>query len=298
LPYSVPVSTDKLNDLKEALLAGLRAIPNPLERAKRSQGLVDELPDAISRIRFEAMTEVGASMTHAELGQALGLTRARVSQILKAGPPPERSLLAPDAGEPVTFAVVEKRDSETGQPVTASTTKAALRKLEELAATLGVETDEEQIPPPGLLDLNRNNLAVLIGPRISSLIAQVVASDPVIQWRRDSRNHWYLVDSRTGAEFHSDFDNGWTPTAEGERQCIAHIGRIRRPDSQGAFLYLGGAHAAGTAGAVDAFVRDYTSIWEQAKRALWSAVVVTKATEKGVPISAELATPIYVHGKR
>jgi hypothetical protein len=292
------VADDKQDELRRALLDGLRQVTDPLERARLAQSLGDEIPDAISRIRFNAMSELAASMTHADIGEAIGISRARVSQILKAGPPPERPLLAPDAGVPVTFAVVEKRDSETGQPVTASTTKTALRKLEELATALGVETDEEQIPPPGLLDLNRNNLAVLIGPRISSLVAQVVASDPVIQWRRDIRNHWYLIDSKTGAEFHSDFDNGWTPTAEGERQCIAHIGRIRRPDSQGAFLYLGGAHAAGTAGAVDAFVRDYTSIWDQAKRALWSAIVVTKATEKGVPISAELATPIYVHGKR
>lgn len=287
------------------LLGEIRRLADPIDRAKHYTALIENLGSVTSLAseeRYEALVEARdvKGMTQAQIAKALGLTPTRINQMLKAkpGPPPERALLAPDAAEPMTFAVVEKRDGETGQPVIASTTKTALRKLEELAATLGVTTNEERVPPPGLLDLNKNNLAVLIGPRISALIAQVVASDPVIHWKRDSRNHWYLVDSNTGAEFHSDFDNGWNTHTDGERQCIAHIGRIRRPDSQGAFLYLGGAHAAGTAGAVEVFVREFASIWEKARRSLWSAIVVTKTDEKGDVLSADLATPIYVHGKR
>jgi hypothetical protein len=33
------------------------------------------------------------------------------------------------------------------------------------------------IPPPGLVDLNRDNLVVICGPRLSPIIAQVLASD-------------------------------------------------------------------------------------------------------------------------
>jgi transcriptional regulator with XRE-family HTH domain len=287
------------------LLGEVRRIADPVERAKRYTELIERFGSATtlaSEGRHEALTEASKvrGIAQAEIAKALGLTPARINQMLKStpGPPPERALLAPDAGVPLSVAVVEKQAADNGLPTTAVTTQAAVGKLRELASTLSLTVEEEEvIPPPGLVDLNRNNLAVLIGPRISSLIAQVVAGDPVIQWRRDKRGHWYLVDTKTGAEFHSDFDASFAAGQE-EGQCIAQIGRIRRPDSQGSFLYLGGAHTAGTAGAVDVFVREYTSIWEQAKRSLWSAVVVTKATEKGVPISAELATPIYVHGKR
>jgi transcriptional regulator with XRE-family HTH domain len=288
------------------LLGEVRRTADPIERAKRYTELIERFASATtlaSEGRHEALVEAKnvKGIPQAKIAKALGLTPARINQMLKStpGPPPERALLAPDAGIPLSIAVVEKRDAEGGKPTVLLSTQHAIDKLQDLASTLGLQTEKkpEVIPPPGIVDLNRDNLAVLIGPRISALIAQVVASDPVIHWRRDKRNHWYLVDSRTGAEFHSDFDNG-TNNDVGERQCIAHIGRVRRPDSQGSFLYLGGAHAAGTAGAVDVFVREYTSIWEQAKRAAWSAIVVTKTDADGDIISAELATPIYVHGKR
>lgn len=288
---------DTLNYLRDHLLHSLRGMADPLERAKVTQRLIEELPADLSKVRFDAMKQLSSSMTHVEIGDALDITRARVSQILKAGPPPERALLAPDSDGPMAVAVVEKRD-ENGRATTSVTTQTAVGKLREFASTMDVIIeDAEVVPPPGIIDLNRNNLAVLIGPRISSLIAQIVASDPAIQWRRDTGGHWYLVDSKTGREFHSDFDHRFS-LGQDAGQCIAQIGRIRRPDGQGSFLYLGGAHAPGTAGAVDVFVREYSAIWEQAKRSLWSAIVITRATEKGVPISAELATPIYIHGKR
>jgi transcriptional regulator with XRE-family HTH domain len=294
------------NETLTRLLAEIRRIADPIERAKRYTVLIEDLGATVteaSKARKEDLDELKnvKGMSQADIAKALEVSPPRVTQMLKSrpGPPPERALLAPDAGVPLSVAVVEKQAADNGRATIAVTTGVAIGKLRELASTLSLTVDEEEelVPPPGLVDLNRNNLAVLIGPRISSLIAQVVAGDPVIQWRRDKRGHWYLVDSKTGAEFHSDFDASFAAGQE-EGQCIAQIGRIRRPDGQGSFLYLGGAHTAGTAGAVDVFVREYASIWEQAKRALWSAVVVTKATEKGVPISAELATPIYVHGKR
>lgn len=287
------------------LLEEVRRIADPIERAKRYTELIDRMrltttlaSDERQVVLIEARDVKG--MSQVDIAKGLGLTPARISQMLTSTPglPPERALLAPDAGVPVSIAVVEKRDAEHGKPTVLLSTQQAFDKLKELASTLSLQTEKyEAIPPPGIVDLNRNNLAVLIGPRISALIAQVVASDPVIHWRRNKRNHWYLVDSKTGTEFHSDFDNG-EPLDDSEHQCIAHIGRIRRPDSQGSFLYLGGAHAVGTAGAVDAFVREYASIWEQAKRATWSAIVVTKTDKHGDIISADLATPIYVHGKR
>lgn len=291
-------------DLLESLLAEARRTTDPVERAKRLTTLIDELgvtTNEASRERLAAMAEaVARGRSQAELAEALSLTRSRVNQMLKTLPHPiaDRAILAADAKAPVTIAVVEKRDAETGQPVITTLTREAAAKLEALAESFDLEHEIERVPPPGIVDLNTDNLVVLIGPRISALVAQVVASDPAIQWRRDKRGRWYLVEVATGREFHSDFDDGWDPASDGERTCIAQIGRIRRPDGNGSFLYLGGAHAPGTAGAVDLFVRDVGEIWEQTKRALWSAVVTTKVAEDGEIISSDLATPIYTQGKR
>ena len=294
----------RLDDLHSEI----RQVGDPLERAKLLTTVMDDMgavTTSYSETRQGALVEAKEvkGMTQADIAKQLGLTPARINQMLKARatPLPERALLAPDAGVPIAVAVVEKRDDEKRRvPTIAISTQAAVAKLGRLATDLNlpIKEDPEVIPPPGLVDLNRNNLAVLIGPRISSLIAQIVAGDPVIQWRQDKRGNWYLIDTKTGAEHHSDFDYDFATNGQDEGHCIAQIGRIRRPDGHGSFLYLGGAHTPGTAGAVDVFVREYTSIWEQAKRSLWSAIVVTKADSKGKLISAELVTPIYVHGKR
>lgn len=290
------------NDLLQDLLHRLRQIPDPLERARHAQRLIADGPDALARVRFDAMVDLGKNgMNHSEIGAALGLTRARVSQILKAGPPSERALLAPEPGAPLKICVVQKRETEQGRPAIAQSTMTAIGKLHRLASDLGIEVSGddgyEAIPPPGIIDLNENNLVVLMGPRTSALIAQAITSDPAIQWQRDKRNNWYIRDVNTGQEFHSEFD-GTSPPGEGDRTCVAHIGRIRRPDGRGGFLYLAGAHAPGTAGAVEYFISETSSLWGRVKHSLWSAVVQATVNDEGKVTAVELATPIYVHGKR
>lgn len=280
----------------------IRGIADPRQRAKASHALIEDLriqAAEASGIRKAAIGELitrgGASRVQA--AGLLGVTRERIRQILAEGPPPERAILAPDPG-PVAIAVAQKRDSDSGGPALADPTRKALAALEAAAASLDIEVAEEKIGPPGMIDLNRSNLAVLIGPRISALIGQALSADPVIRWRQDRRGLWYLTDTKTGEEFHSDFDEGWRGRADGERACIAHVGRIRRPDGQGSFLYLGGAHSPGTAGAVAFLIRELPEIWEQVRRSpLWSAVVRTIAGDDGIPVSSELVTPVYTHGK-
>jgi transcriptional regulator with XRE-family HTH domain len=277
----------------------LRAITDPVRRARRATEIIEArtaLISAASAVRQEALELLRATMTQAEIAKGTGLTRARVSQLLGSSRP-DRALLAPEAG-PLTIAVVQKQAPDSGQPVLASVTRRALDALTGAARELGITTTEEEVPPPGFIDLNRSNLAVMIGPRISALIGQALSADPVIRWGQDRRKHWYITDVRTGEEYHSDFDEGWQRAPDGERACFAHIGRVRRPDGHGTFLYLAGPHSPGTAGAVAFFIREMPEIWEQVRRSpLWSAVVRTIADDDGTPVSSELVTPVYTHGK-
>lgn len=281
-------------------LEDLRAVTDPVERARRATEIIDGNTAVItiaSAIRQEALELLRATMTHAEIAKATGLTRARVSQLLGSARP-ERALLAPDPGG-LTIAVVQKKDPGSGQPVIGSITRKALSALEKTAESLGIPAAEEEIPPPGMIDLNRSNLAVLIGPRISALIVQAISADPAVKWGADRRGRWHITDARTGEEYHSDYDDGWEAGAAGERACYAHVGRIRRPDGRGTFLYLGGVHSPGTAGAVAWFTRDMPGIWEQVKRSpQWSAIVRTVTADDGTLASSVLVSPVYTHGKR
>src|SRR4029453_5748003 len=69
----------------------------------------------------------------------------------------------------------------------------AYERLCELARTLGLDARYEVIPPPGMVDLNRDNLVVICGPRLSPIIAQVLASDPNLGFAHDDHG-WYLAD--------------------------------------------------------------------------------------------------------
>lgn len=255
-----------------------------------------KITEAQQRRDAAIIDAVRHGVQQAVVAKAADLTRQRVGQIARGEKPaPERALLAPEAG-PVTVAVVQKRDPESGQPTLADTTRKAVDELRMAAETLGSEISTEPVPPPGDIDLNRDNLAVLIGPRISALIGQALSADPFIRWTRDGRGRWYITDTQTGREYRSDFDEGWQSGPQGNRMCIAHIGRIRRPDGNGSFLYLGGAHSPGTAGAVRYFTQEMCAIWEKVYRSpLWSAVVRTEAAGDGTLVSWELASPIYTH---
>lgn len=295
---------DEFEDLR-AILEDLRAmledlrVPEPVARAKHASEIIESgtsLITAVSAVRAEALELLRDKMTHAEIARATGLTRARVSQLL-GSTHPERPLLAPEPGV-LTIAVVQKQAADSGRPSLASTTVRALDALASAADSLNITTTKEEVPGPGIIDLNRSNLAVMIGPRISSLVAQALSSDPAIRWERDKRGHFYVTDTKAGTEYHSDFDDGWHGGPDGERACYAHVGRIRRPDGRGTFLYLGGVHSPGTAGAVAYFIREMPAIWEQVRRSpLWSAVVRTVAADDGTPVSSELVTPVYTHGK-
>jgi hypothetical protein len=280
----------------------IREISDARERARQAHALLGELQSEsaeASRIRQQAVTELitrnGASRI--EVADLLGVSRERVRQILAEGPPPELALLAPGPG-PVTICVVQKREAERGRPAITMTTAAAVRELAGLAASYDIETEEDAVPVSGMIDLNRPNLVVLIGPRSSPLIAQAVTADPAVRWHPDKNGDWFITDAKTGEEYHSDFDSGADPGGW-PRTCYAHVGRVRRPDGQGSWLCLAGEHAPGVAGAASLFVRDITALWEQVpdRRSLWSAIAKVTVGEDGAPLGAALITPVYIHGR-
>ncbi len=169
---------DRLQALKEG--------SDPVERAKQATTLIDDCRIAgteAARVRREAIDELRAGgMTQAEVAQALGLTRARVSQLVKTGPPPERAFLGTG---PLTIAVALKREAEYGRPAVAQETVAAAERLRDLAYGLDLDSAIDYVPPPGIVDLNRDDLVVRIGPRLSPLVAHILAADPVVEFCTD-----------------------------------------------------------------------------------------------------------------
>ncbi|MEU8272656.1 hypothetical protein AB0B89_36610, partial [Sphaerisporangium sp. NPDC049002] len=300
----VPRSTDELLNLLKQAEKDIGDESDSLTQCRDAHRLIGAMDSATRRLAAIRRTAIdmvlGGPTTAAELAADLGVTPTRISQLRTQGPGPERALLAPNAtaGGSLTALVFQRREAERGYGAVLDSTREAVDKLARLAASMDLVVETRPVAMHDHLDLNRDNLLVLMGPRTSVLIAQAITADPAIKWRRDQEGRWHIVDIETGNEYFSDFDQVAPGADHSGGKCIAHIGRVRRPDGQGSFLYLGGAHAAGTAGAVQFVVDQIDTLWEQTRKSLWSAAVQTHIGPSGEVTSVKLLTPVYVHGKR
>jgi hypothetical protein len=127
---------------------------------------------------------------------------------------------------------------------------------------------------------------VICGPRLSPVIAQVLASDPHLGFKRDDRG-WYLADHVTGTAYRSPMDNG-------EPADYAYLGRLPRIDGRGAFLYLAGIHAPGNSGAVHYLEGHLEELYREVRTGRFSTLVACRFDSKSHQIlSSERLTPVY-----
>lgn len=270
-------------------IKALSEVPDPIERAKRSGDLLGHHQAALtelSRIRREAVEELRASgMTQVEMAAALGMTRGRISQLVQSGPPPERAFFGTGT---LTVAVGGKSEAGKSKPgqVIATADMASYERLRDLAASLKLDAAYEVIPPPGVVRLNRDDLVVICGPRLSPLIGQILEADQALGFDRDE-DGWHLVDHRAGQIYRSPMDNG-------EPGDIGYLGRLPRPDGRGTFLYLAGIHAVGAAGIVDYLDGHLAALYREVKTRRFSTLIsCTFDPETHAVTSSEQVTPIY-----
>lgn len=270
------------------------SITDPIERARHVNALIDDHQTAISelsRVRRELLDELLATgHTQVQIAEALGMSRSRISQLLSAGVRPERALLG--TGK-LLVAIGGKH--ETGRrdgkspAVLSEQALAAYDRLAGLARSLGLSTEYEIVPPPGMVQLNRSNLIVLTSPRLMPFVGQVLDADPHLGFSVASTGDWYLIDKVADTEHRS-------PSDAGESADHAYIGRLPRPDGRGTFLYLAGIHGPGTAGAAHYIEHNLADLYREVKTRRWSALVTCEFDAKTGSIkSSKLLTPIYRH---
>lgn len=266
---------------------------DPLERVRQAK-------DAVAVAEAERYHAIAAAvrlgLSRAEVGRAAGVTGQRITQILAKGPAPgpEVPFFGSRDGT-LTIAVATKTEApkEASGPlgqVTATETIAAYECVRDLADQMGLDVSErEPIPPGGDVNLNRDGLVVIGGPRLSPFIAQVLASDDALGFAKDEHG-WYLQDHREGKQWRSPLDNG----GGGD---LGYLGRLPRPDRRGNFLYLAGLHAPGTAGAAHYLAGRLPELWPQVHTARFSALIrctLHKGTARRVESSELIAGP-YIH---
>jgi transcriptional regulator with XRE-family HTH domain len=240
-------------------------------------------------MRREALEELlREGMSQAEISRSLGLSRGRISQLLASGPPPERLFWGDD--DVITVAIGGKLEAGKAQPgpVVALEDFGTFAELCKLLQSLQLDATHEVIPPSGMVQLNRPNLLVICGPRLSPLLAQVLESDPFLGFALDEHG-WHLVDHhaqevyRSPARMHSD---------------IAYFGRLPRLDTRGTFLYMAGIHAPGPAGIIHYLKQELAPLYREVGLRRFSTLIeshLDPATHNVV--SSRRITPIYQHDR-
>jgi len=267
----------------------LSELVDPAERALlASQRLAEyqAVSGELSRIRREALEELNVNgLTQTEIAAMLGMTRSRIGQLLSSGPKSERAFLG--AGT-LTVAIGGKQEANkrgSGR-VLAQEDLAAFSHMKELARTLGLDAQHEIVEPPGFIDLNRDNLVVICGPRLSPLIGQILGSDRNLGFDHDDQG-WYLVDRRLGLTHRSPMDVG-------ESRDFAYVGRLPRIDGRGTFLYIAGIHAIGAPGAVHFLENHLAELYSEVKTKRFSMLVACDFNSKTLEVTAsKRLSPIY-----
>lgn len=269
----------------------LGGVVDPIERARNASKLIDDHQAAISELsllRREALEELlTRGLTQTQIATSIGMTRARVGQLLSSGPRPERAFLG--TGN-ITIAVGGKFEAGKANPgnVISAEMLATYERLCALAGSLNLKAEIEIVPPPGMVQLNRTNLIVCGGPRILPFVGQVLESDVNLGFGSDE-NGWFLTNKVTGQEFRSPADSG-------EGRDYAFLGRLPRPDGKGAFLFLSGIHAIGTKGAGKYLEDNLPDLYREVKNRRFSVIIASKYDPVTKDIqSVESVTPIYRH---
>jgi hypothetical protein len=281
---SLPADVERLAALGDPFEV-LRAATTRMAEAQRE---VTEL----ARLRNRVVQQLHAQgLSYAQIAEAAGLSRGRIHQLRRRGPAPEGAFLGLGQATIITPLKQEQRDA---RPVVAVEDFTAAQRLADLARTLQLEVDFDHVPLDGVVDLNRDNLVVICGPRISDAVGQVLAKDPALQFQQDPDGPWTLRDRRTGKGYRSGSDQ--EPARPWD---VAYLGRLPRPDQQGLVMVFTGIHPPGTLGVVQLITSEITSLYEQVGSGRFSTLVgVDYDPDTREPRSVELLTPLYAHEER
>ncbi|GAA3809321.1 sigma factor-like helix-turn-helix DNA-binding protein [Streptomyces phyllanthi] len=243
----------------------------------------------LARLRRRVVQDLHArGLSYAQIAEKAGLSRGRIHQIRHTGPAPEGAFLGVGA---VTVATPLRRDDERGRTVVAVDDVSSGKRLEDLARSYGLDVASEHVPVSGDMDLNRDGLVVVCGPRMSQDMWDTYAQDPVLRWERADDGPWTVADRRTGMVHRSGQDSDPVRPYD-----VGYLGRLPRPDGKGSLLAIAGIHTQGSLGVVQLLASDLNALWGQVGEHRFSTLVgVEYDLETNEPRSVELICPLYRH---
>lgn len=199
---------------------------------------------------------------------------------------PEGSLLGSGS---VTIVTPLKQEAIKSRPVIALEDVVGAQRLGDLALGLGLTPRFETVPIGGQIDLDRPNLVVICGPRLSTTIAALLDTDPNLRFVRAPDGPWTLLDNNTGETYRSGQDEQPAKTWD-----VAYLARLTRPDRQGSLLVFTGIHPQGSLGVVSMLVDQVKQLHAEVGHRDFSTLIATQYhPDTSEPLRVHRLTPFY-----
>ena len=175
------------------------------------------------------------------------------------------------------------------RPVVAAEDFAVALLLGNQVRDLGLDVAFEHVPIGGRINLNRDGLIVICGPRLSPAVGKVLASDSALRFERAGDGPWTLQDVRAGKTYRSGPD--CQPPAARD---IAYLGRLTRPDGKGTVIVFTGIHPQGSLGVAHYLATELPDLYRQVGTKPFSTLLgVDYDPETSEPGGVTRLTPLY-----
>jgi hypothetical protein len=222
----------------------VRQEADPLIRARRATELValyQQRSIELARLRRTAIEEavLKRGITYTAAAHAAGISKGRVSQLRRSGPPTARVLFGVG---PIIVAVPTRAMPDRTLPVISAEDSIAAEHMSNLLRSYGFTVTQFRIPTDGQWQPTGDVVAIC-GPKSSSVTAAALTTDPLLNFTSNATGQWTITDRETGTVWESPLDSNPAESAD-----VAYVGRIRT-GSANVFL-IAGVHAIGSVGAI------------------------------------------------
>lgn len=220
----------------------IRNDPDPIRRGQRAGELIavyQQRSTELARLRKAAIEQANRELglSFSEIGERLGLTKGRISQIRTSAPPAERAFfgVGPVAiGVPRRIGVEEGRERvyiDSNDEATRNYLTAKLGELSLATSHFGIKPDTEEVPA--------GDCIIVCGPKSAPVARNLLAHDPLLAFDRTEAG-WAILDGREDDRHLSPY------RTDGTRKDIGYLSR--RIDGNRVIVHIAGITAVGSEG--------------------------------------------------
>lgn len=236
----------------------IRNDPDPIRRGQRAGELIavyQQRSTELARLRKAAIEQANRDLglSFSEIGERLGLTKGRISQIRTSAPPPERAFfgVGPVAiGVPRRIGVEEGRERAYIDSNDEAARDHLLRKLGELSLAttqFGIRPDTADVPS--------GDCIIVCGPKSAPVARHLLQDDPLLAFDRTEAG-WAIVDNRGDGRHYSPY------RADGTRKDIGYLSR--RISGNRVIVHIAGITAVGSEGVAHWLTGNLTTVYDPA----------------------------------